>query len=92
MPQLVEVFTAKAREKYLGRFESIIEANGSGWLVGETMTWADVYLYDAIDNIKIAFAADILNENHQLLKQLMTNVYETPGIKEWVQKRPVTQL
>ena len=41
--------------KFLGYFSSLLDANGSGFLVGDKVTLADLVLFQVIDGICYAF-------------------------------------
>jgi len=86
--------TAKILEetfpKYFDKFNEILENNG-GFLVGKRLSYADFYIahnfqfynemYGKDGNLFIKYPAI---QTHQNL------VLNTPGIKEWIEKRAVT--
>jgi glutathione S-transferase len=41
--------------KFLAYLNSVIGANGTGWLVGEAVTYADLALFQVVDGMQFAF-------------------------------------
>lgn len=81
----------KSKEKYLTIFNSIVEKNDGKHLVGKTLTWADIFVAHALDNTVQVLGVSLVDD-FPGLKSLCENVYSTPSIKAWVDKRPKTQF
>jgi len=74
---------------FLDRYTKFLKQNGTGWLVGDSITWADLYLAEQLDR-----AHNLLDHHHQLLddypelKALMERVNNIPEIAERIRSRP----
>lgn len=55
------------------------------------LTWADVYFTAVLDYLNYMAKQD-LTANHPNLKQVVENVLNVEGIKNWIAKRPKTDL
>jgi len=77
--------------KYFDKFTAIQEANGGQWMVGQSVTWADIHLAIAVDFFATTVDATVV-EGFPVLKALKESVYELPQIKAWLEKRPVTAM
>lgn len=73
---------------YLSKFNEILEKNGK-YLVGSKLSYADIYVAHFIQNT-LTVEPQLL-ESYPALKSHQDTVFNTPGIKEWVARRPVTQ-
>merc|ERR1711935_395624 len=72
----------------LGRLEKLLIARGGQFLVGNQLTWADLYVfafYDAVGN------TGLLN-GFPGLTNLAWRVEGLPNIKKYLASRPVTQM
>jgi len=72
----------------LGRLEKLLQARGGQFLVGNQLTWADIYVYafyDAVGN------TGLLN-GFPGLTNLAWRVEGLPNIKKYLASRPVTQM
>ena len=76
--------------KYLGTFDRIVRENNGRNLVGNRVTWADIYLAHVVDNFSKIFNVDLL-ENYPSLSNLVSSVLSTPAIQEWIEKRPKSE-
>nr|QUF59403.1 glutathione S-transferase GSTS6/7-1 [Brachionus angularis] len=76
--------------KNLKFFEKRLELNGNGYLVGYSLSWADLYLSQITDflfNRKSQFLS-----NYPRIKALDDRVRSLPRIADWLRRRPVTDL
>ncbi|CAL8122953.1 unnamed protein product [Orchesella dallaii] len=80
-----------SKQKFLNVFNSIVEKNGGKRLVGKSITWADIYLTHALQNIEMITGLSLVSE-FPALKELMNEVLNVPSIKSWIEKRPKTPL
>ncbi|KAJ6643345.1 Glutathione S-transferase [Pseudolycoriella hygida] len=87
---IVEKAAADGREKFISRFNAMLEANG-GFFVGSKITWADIIVVNAIDFMEKLWGLNIA-EGYPFVKKLMENVFNADGIKEWIEKRPDTKM
>nr|CAD7197724.1 unnamed protein product [Timema douglasi] len=75
---------------YLSKFDEIIK-NNEGYFVGGKLTWVDIYFVGIIETLIAILEVDIL-EGYPHIKALKESVLNTPNIKAWVDKRPITQI
>lgn len=78
------------REKYISRFNTMLEAN-RGFFVGSQLTWADIIVANSIDFCEKYFEVSI-TEGYPAVKKNLEAVFSAKGIKEWIEKRPVTKM
>jgi len=78
---------AKIKTRFLDVFESIIKANGGKHVVGDKLTWADIFLAVTIDGFQNMLQMN-LAEGHENVNKLTEMVKNTPKIKAWLEKRP----
>ncbi|XP_064618073.1 glutathione S-transferase-like [Liolophura sinensis] len=80
--------------RILGHFERCLESNKSGYLVGDSLTWADVvvasYLDSFIDRISPEFGE--LLEKFPKIRAHLDKVRAIPQIAAFIAKRPKTVL
>ena len=65
-------------------------AKNNGWLVGNGMTWADMYFVSVLDWLREKKDEVLASFPH--CKKLSENVNSNPKIAEWIKKRPVTAM
>jgi len=77
---------------FYGRFEKILKANGSGWLVGSKVTWIDLHLANFLEISRAMSPGKdhLATGQYPLLKSLMEKVFEMPQIKKYRQDNPIT--
>nr|AVT42183.1 glutathione S-transferase s2 [Lissorhoptrus oryzophilus] len=71
---------------YLGKFEDILTKNGSGYLVGSQLTWADLFFAAKLSSMKERHP-ELLKPFPKLLA-LVDKVNNLPKIKAYLDKRP----
>jgi glutathione S-transferase len=60
-----DIFRAERIPKFLGYFERVLAANPAGeWLVGKSMTTADLSLFQVIESLRYAFPKAMEKETH----------------------------
>lgn len=57
----------------------------------QQLTWADFYFTAILETMNVYVKKDMTTD-HPNLKQVVENVLNIESIKEWVAKRPVTEL
>jgi glutathione S-transferase len=71
-------------------FEAKLKKTNTGYLVGNKLTWADLYLFNTIDrlgeNKQVAF------EHTPTIKKHLDDIKNIPNIKNWLTIRPETSL
>ncbi|PAV63434.1 hypothetical protein WR25_22597 [Diploscapter pachys] len=75
-------------EKLFNFYEKYLRKSNSGFFVDSGVTWIDLFVVDQIGTF-INHAPSCL-EDHEELQKLRDKVLSIPEIKEWVEKRPVT--
>lgn len=75
---------------YLEKLEEIAKEN-NGYLALKRLTWADVYFTGLYEYLNFLTKQD-LTAKHPNLKKVTTNVFAIDSIKNWVAKRPVTDM
>lgn len=75
---------------FLGKFDAIAAEN-YGHFALKKLTWADVY-FTGISHYLSHMAGEDITANYPHLKRVVENTVSQPGIKEWVAKRPQTDL
>lgn len=88
--QIIADAAKNGREKYISRFNTMLEANG-GFFVGSQLTWADIIVANSIDFCEKLFQVSI-TEGYPAVKKNLDSVFSAKGIKEWIEKRPVTKM
>jgi len=80
--------------KFFGKWNEILEKNG-GFLVGKRFSYADICIATFLqlynDNLGEGGQPANLFEKYPALQAHQEKVFNAPGIKEWVEKRPKTQ-
>lgn len=74
---------------YLKRWSAILEKNGTGYLVGNKLSVADLNVASYLQ----IFAESIpdLFKDYPAIQKHQAAVFNTKGIKEWIEKRPKSQ-
>ncbi|XP_046580244.1 glutathione S-transferase 2-like [Haliotis rubra] len=85
-------FTKENKEEkfpmYMGMFEKLLKNNNAnGFFVGESITVADIYVFDLYEKIK----SEVTLDDYPLVKKCIDQVGSNEKIKAWVEKRPVTE-
>jgi len=90
--QLIEEFKKNTLSKNLGFFEKHLAKNNTGFLVGSSLTWADLAVFNLLDSIKnhLGQGGECPCDQYPNLKKLKENVEKTPRIAKWLETRPKT--
>jgi len=78
----------EAMPDFLKTFEKALTENGSGWLVGKQVTWADLFVAEMM--ARTAEFIPTLLDAYPHLKAFVAKVHALPAIKAYVDQRPVT--
>jgi len=82
---------AEDTQQIMSKYNEILvknNAQGSPWLFGNKMTWADISFAHFIHNFKISLAQVDLVAGFPVIENFCRNVHNQPRIKEWIDKRP----
>ncbi|CAJ0567973.1 unnamed protein product, partial [Mesorhabditis spiculigera] len=77
-----------ARDKFYDFLQKRLKKNGSGFLVGNSATWADLLIADHMHTI-LQLKPDTLQRFPEMLA-FKKRVEELPQIKKWIATRPKT--
>ncbi|XP_037032093.1 glutathione S-transferase-like [Bradysia coprophila] len=75
---------------YLGKLEELA-VNNNGHLAASKLTWADLFFASLLELFKIWTGPDVLAKYPNLAKTA-ENVYNLDSIKDWIKRRPVTEM
>ena len=79
--------------KNLNIFEKKLETNGTGFLVGDSITIADLILFTMIDSVFYEKECLTLLEPYPHLKEFENRIrVKNVKIAEWLKKRPKTKM
>jgi glutathione S-transferase len=72
--------------KFLGYFEDLLKRNKSGWLVGRSLTYADLSLFQVVDGLRYAFPKSMqkLSRKHPRVIALHNRVMLRPRIEAYI--------
>ena len=90
--ELLKNCVENGKTKFLSVFDALANGNqnNGGYLVGHSLTWADIMVANYIYFIEQAFDVQLL-DGLPALQKLVETVFNAKGIKEWIAKRPVTK-
>lgn len=89
--ELKKKFIEETLPGYYQKFTTILQKNGTGFLVGKKLTYADVILADNVQRIPTFLKLTDFTAPPELEKH-KEMVWGLPGIKEWIAKRPKTDM
>lgn len=73
------------------KLNEILKKNGTGVLVGNAVTYADIYVACMVEWISVFFDLTDMAEYPEIMAH-RSKILGSPGIKEWIEKRPATQF
>jgi glutathione S-transferase len=77
---------------FLDRFEKFLATNGTGYLVGKKLSWADIILAELLDRFVTCYDGPALLSGHPNMEKLMKMVHALPNIKKYVDGREKTSV
>ncbi|KAF6208357.1 hypothetical protein GE061_016811 [Apolygus lucorum] len=75
---------------FLQKYDELVKANG-GYVANGKLSWGDLYFIGISDYLNKMLGFDIF-EKYENLRQVRDNVVGLPKIKEWIAKRPESEL
>ncbi|VDK20391.1 unnamed protein product [Anisakis simplex] len=75
-----------ARDKHMPLITKFLEKSGSNFLVGNSLTWADIVISDQLLTYQNWVPGFL--EPYPLLLKFVENVRSQPNIKKWMEERP----
>ncbi|RCN48923.1 glutathione S-transferase protein [Ancylostoma caninum] len=90
LEKLAKEIYLPAREKFFGFMTKFLKESKSGYLVGDSLTFADLYLAETSSELakKIPATYDGFPE----VKAHAEKVRSNPALKKWIETRPVTKF
>ncbi|PIO70329.1 glutathione S-transferase protein [Teladorsagia circumcincta] len=76
-----------ARDKFMTFMTKILKSNKSGYLVGDSLTWPDLYLAEGTE---LAKKIPTLYDGFPELKAHSEKIRSIPELKKWIESRPDT--
>ncbi|KAI9565907.1 hypothetical protein GHT06_009705 [Daphnia sinensis] len=89
--EMFQKFLQDVVNPHLQKVEQQLINNGSGFLVGKSITWADLAYYSFFSPMMERLGEAILDSTPHL-KKLVAHVGSIPQIKKYVETRPKTAL
>lgn len=88
--QIIETVVNPAKKTYFGVLKKLLKNNPSGYLVGNSLTWADLQVADNLTTLKglklyVPSEEPILSKFHE-------QIMKTPKLKDYFMNRPETLL
>lgn len=80
----------KVTEHYFNIYSRILKDNGTGFLVGKSVTVADFFIADYLHSLHEM--APSLFEKHLDLVGFVKRIYLLPRLKKYIENRPNTAL
>jgi len=75
---------------FLKLYEKFLTDNGTGYFVSNSITWADLFLFDLLHGFKTA--SPHLYDGHSKLKEFVEKIEKEPKIHAWLEKRPKSEF
>jgi len=75
--------------KFLGIWEKILSDNGTGFLVGKKFSYADFCVASYLQIYRDTLG-DSLLDKYPAIQAHQEKVFNSPGVKQWVENRPKT--
>jgi len=88
--QLKRVILDVTAPKYMEKFENMKKKNRGKYINGENVCWIDLQLAHLFELFESTVGADIMDP-YPRLQLLQRNVFDMPGIKGWIMRRPNTE-
>jgi len=79
-----EKFLTTSAPKYLEKFEALQKDNGGDFLVGKSLTWADIFIADKLRAFEESVDTGLLNA-YSNLRNMKDAVYSNPAIKAYME-------
>jgi len=87
----MEEIKEKTIPDFFGKFNKILQDNGTGWLVGDKVTWADIFVANGLYNFTLVSGdLDKSLEKYAQVGAFTKKVFGLPAIAKWIQERPQT--
>jgi len=84
---LKKTLTEVSFPKFFAKFEKIVESSDGEFLLGKTVTWADLHIAHNLEFYRDTVQKECL-DGYPNLQKFSASVFNIPRIKAWVEKRP----
>lgn len=84
--ELKNAFLTTLVPKYLIKLNTLQSNNGGNFLVGNTLTWADIFVADKLQTFEDTVDQGVLNE-YPHLRKMKDAVFAEPRIKAYIEGR-----
>jgi glutathione S-transferase len=85
--EMLKTLKEQSLPQYLEKFEKIQAENGGNFMVGKSVTWADVWIANALERFEGSVDAKLL-DNYPNLKKMKDAVFAIPKVKAYAETRP----
>jgi len=89
-PKKKEKIATEIVTPFLDRYEKFLTETGTDYFVTNSITWADIYLFNYLHNIKNLYPEAF--NRYAKLAGFVDKLAQEPKIKAWLDKRPDTPL
>lgn len=90
--ELAKTFKDVEIPRLLGYFENLLEASGTGYFVGDTLTLADLIAWNFITGIENRMKVSGLADSYPEVKALFKKIENTDKIKTYLANRKPTEF
>lgn len=84
-------FLENCLPQFLKKYETFLNLNSTGWLVGDKPTWADIYLAEFMNRIQDTIDPTAL-DNFETVKKHVDQVHSIPNLAIYISTRPSRPL
>ncbi|EPB80175.1 hypothetical protein ANCCEY_00730 [Ancylostoma ceylanicum] len=88
--KLTKELLLPAREKFFGFMTKFLKESKSGYLVGDSLTFADLYLAETSAEFVKKFPT--IYDGFPEVKAHAEKVRSNPALKKWIETRPETKF
>lgn len=87
----LENYMSVVTPKYFSKFDRILRDKSGQYLVGDSVSYADIRLFNHIEFFSEMTETNLI-ANYSHLQELIGNIKNIPKIKEWMSRRPVSSV
>jgi len=81
-------FREEPLRTFLTKYTKFLKDNGTGWFVGNAMTWADLTVAEYVDRIETVYGDDIVKKDFKELEEHSRKIHALPKIATYIKNRP----
>lgn len=87
--ELMKPYKEHECPKYIGFFEKLLKENGTGFFVGDSVTLADIFVFDFLWSLNFRDAGVL--KDFPLVQEHQTKIGSLPNIKAYIDNRKPTE-